>query len=91
MNGLTRMAQYVVFHFRGQFCTLGTEMFSLAGLFMKWNAYVPEEGNDGPTPLAPDWRHVKKAPPSLQITSNFLIFYGLSHDTTLKKKGVAVF
>ena len=22
MNGLTRMAQYVVFHFRGQFCTL---------------------------------------------------------------------
>ena len=42
-------------------------------------------------PLTPDRPEVKRPPPSLQITSNFLVFYGLSHGTTLKKKGVAVF
>ena len=42
-------------------------------------------------PLTPDRPQVKRPPPSLQITSNFLVFYGLSHGTTLKKKGVAVF
>ena len=42
-------------------------------------------------PLTPDRCHVKRPPPSLKITSNFLVFYGLSHDTTLKKKGVALF
>ena len=42
-------------------------------------------------PLTPDQPQVKRPPPSLQITSNFLVFYGLSHGTTLKKKGVAVF
>ena len=41
--------------------------------------------------LNPDQPQVKKPPPSLQITSNFLVFEGLSHDTTHKKKGVAVF
>ena len=41
-------------------------------------------------PLTPDRRHVKKPPPSIQITSsNFLVFYGLSHGTTLEKNGVA--
>ena len=40
------------------------------------------------TPLTPDRPQVKKPPPSLQITSNFLVFYGLSHGATLKKKGV---
>ena len=43
------------------------------------------------TPLTPDRRQVERPPPSLQITSNFLVFYELSHGTTLKKKGVAVF
>ena len=43
------------------------------------------------SPLTPDRHHVKRPPPLLQITSNFLVFYGLSHDTTLKKKGVEVF
>jgi hypothetical protein len=43
------------------------------------------------TPLTPDRRHVERPPPSLQITSNFPVFYGLSHGTTLKKKGVAFF
>ena len=42
-------------------------------------------------PLTPDRSQVKSPPPLLQITSNFLVFYGLSHGTTLKKKGVAVF
>ena len=40
---------------------------------------------------SPDRRQVERPPPSLQITSIFLVFYGLSHGTTLKKKGVAVF
>ena len=39
----------------------------------------------------PDRCQVERPPPSLQITSNFLVFYGLSHGTTLKKKGVVVF
>ena len=43
------------------------------------------------SPLTPDRRQVERPPPSLQITSNFLVFYGVSHGTTLKKKGVAVF
>ena len=43
------------------------------------------------TPLTPDRRQVERPPPLLQITSIFLVFYGLSHGTTLKKKGVAVF
>ena len=42
-------------------------------------------------PLSPDRCQVERPPPSLQVTSNFLVFYGLSHGTTLKKKGVAVF
>ena len=42
-------------------------------------------------PLSPDRRQVERPPPSIQITSIFLVFYGLSHGTTLKKKGVAVF
>jgi hypothetical protein len=42
-------------------------------------------------PVTPDRCQVKRPPPSLQNTSNFLVFYGLSHGTTLKKKGVAVF
>ena len=46
---------------------------------------------EGMSPLTPDRPQVKRPPPSLQITSNFLVFYGLSHGTTLKKKGVAVF
>ena len=41
------------------------------------------------TTLTPDWRHVKRPPPSVQITSNFLGFYGLSNCTTLRKKCVA--
>jgi hypothetical protein len=40
-------------------------------------------------PLSPDQRQVERPPPSLQITSNFLVFYGLSHDITLEKKCVA--
>ena len=43
------------------------------------------------SPLTPDRGQVKRLTPSLQITSNFLVFYGLSYGTTLKKKGVAVF
>jgi hypothetical protein len=43
------------------------------------------------SPLTPDRRQVKRPTPLLQVTSNFLVFYGLSHGTTLKKKGVAVF
>jgi hypothetical protein len=38
------------------------------------------------TPLTPDRRHVERPPPSLQITSNFPVFYGLSHGTNLKKE-----
>ena len=41
-----------------------------------------------PPPLSPDGQQVKRPPPSLQITSNFLVFYGLSHDITLEKKCV---
>ena len=41
------------------------------------------------TPLTPDQPQVKRPPPSLQITSNFLVFYGLSHGTTFEKNGVA--
>ena len=41
-----------------------------------------------PAPLTPDQPYVKRPPPSLQITSNFLVFYELSHDTTLKKRRV---
>ena len=40
-------------------------------------------------PLTPDQPQVKRPPPSLQITSNFLVFYGLSHGTTFEKNGVA--
>ena len=40
-------------------------------------------------PLTPDRPQVKRPPPSLQITSNFLVFYGLSHGTALEKNGVA--
>ena len=47
-----------------------------------WNEFEEREQ------CAPDQRHVKKQPPSLQITSNFLVFYGLSHS---KKKDVPVF
>jgi hypothetical protein len=43
------------------------------------------------SPRSPDQRQVERPPPLLQITSIFLVFYGLSHGTTLKKKGVAVF
>jgi hypothetical protein len=42
-------------------------------------------------PLTPDRRHVERPPPSLEITSNFPVSYGLSHSTTLKKKDVVVF
>ena len=41
------------------------------------------------TPLTPDGTQVKRPPPLLQITSNFLVFYGLSHGTTFEKNGVA--
>ena len=41
------------------------------------------------TPLTPDRPQVKRPPPSLQIISNFLVFYGLLHDITLEKKCVA--
>ena len=41
------------------------------------------------TPLTPDRPQVKRPPPSLQITSAFLVFYGLSHGTTFEKNGVA--
>ena len=39
--------------------------------------------------LTPDL--VKKPPPLLQITPNFLVFYGLSQSTTLKKKDMVFF
>ena len=55
---------------------------------MIWiNKYLKQDK----APLTPDQPQVKRPPPSLQITSHFLVFYGLSHGTTLKKKGVAVF
>ena len=41
-------------------------------------------------PLTPDRSQVKRPPPSLQITSNFLVFYGLSHGTTFEKNGVDI-
>ena len=41
-----------------------------------------------PSPLTPDRPQVKKPPPSLQITSDFLVFHGLSHGSTLEKKDV---
>ena len=41
------------------------------------------------TPLTPDRPQVKRSTPSLQITSNFLVFYGLSHGITLEKNGMA--
>ena len=44
---------------------------------------------DFPPPLTPDQPQVKRPPPSLQITSNFLVSYGLSHGTTFEKNGVA--
>ena len=40
-------------------------------------------------PVTPDQRQVERPPPSLQITSNFLVFYGLSHGTPLEKNGAA--
>ena len=40
-------------------------------------------------PLTPDQPEVKSPPPSLQITSNCLVFYGLSHGITFEKNGVA--
>jgi hypothetical protein len=39
------------------------------------------------SPLTPDQRQVKKPPPSLQITSNFLVFMGF-HMLTLLKRSV---
>jgi hypothetical protein len=50
---------------------------------------IPNEEKPPKTPLSPDRRQVKRPPPSLQITSNFLVFHGLSHDITLEKKCVA--
>ena len=44
---------------------------------------------DHATPLTPDRPQVKRPSPSLQITSNFLVFYGLLHGTTLEKISVA--
>ena len=41
---------------------------------------------NGRSPLTLDQRQVKKPPPSLQITSDFLVFHGLSHGNTLEKK-----
>ena len=38
------------------------------------------------SPLTPDRPQVKRPPPSLQITSNFLVSCGLSHGITLEKK-----
>ena len=40
-------------------------------------------------PLFPDGRQVERPPPSLHITSNFLVFYGLSHNITFEKECVA--
>ena len=50
---------------------------------------LTSEGTPSATPLSPDRHQVERPPPSLQITSNFLVFYGLSHDITLEKKCVA--
>ena len=58
-----------------------------SGKRIKWESLV----NLTKSPLSPDRRQVERPPPSLQITSIFLVFYELSHGTTLKKKGVAVF
>ena len=41
------------------------------------------------SPLTPDRPQVTRPPPLLQITSNFLVFHGFSHDTTFEKNGVA--
>ena len=41
------------------------------------------------SPLTPERPQIKRPPPSLQITSNFLVFYWLSHGTTFEKNGVA--
>ena len=41
------------------------------------------------SPLIPDQPQVKRLPPLLQITLNFLVFYGLSHGITFEKNGVA--
>ena len=37
-------------------------------------------------PLFPDGRQVESPPPSLHITSNVLVFYGVSHDITFEKE-----
>ena len=50
---------------------------------------MTKKSTEGPSPLIPDRPQVKRPPPSLQITSNFLVFYGLSHGTTFEKNGVA--
>ena len=49
----------------------------------------PKKQTKRTPPLIPDRPQVKRPPPSLQITSNFLVFYGLSHGTTIEQNGVA--
>ena len=53
---------------------------------INWTLFSRPEDNP---PLTPDRPQVKRPPPSLQFTSNFLVFYGLSHGTTFEKNGVA--
>ena len=45
--------------------------------------------NEKSSSLTLDRPQVKRPPPSSQITSNFLVFYGLLHGTTFEKNGVA--
>ena len=43
------------------------------------------------SPLTPDREMSKNSTPLLKSTCYLPVFYGLSHGTTLKKKGVALF
>ena len=60
---------------------------SIQGL--NFRSGIKTSGQTDLTPLIPDRPQVKRPPPLLQITSNFLVFYGLSHGTTFEKNGVA--
>ena len=60
-------------------------------LKLKSNCELQSNQSFARSPLSADRRQVERPPPSLQITSIFLVFYGLSHGTTLKKKDVVVF
>ena len=53
--------------------------FLVHGCWIRWHKITR-------APLNPDWRHVERPPPSLQITSNFPVFMGFHMVPLLKRR-----